>query len=44
MAAPLSGAAMSGLVGVSDPARYRARHAGKARAVVGAGAEAGREG
>ncbi|MHA6885438.1 hypothetical protein [Ralstonia pseudosolanacearum] len=37
-------AAMSGRVVVIDPARYRARHAGKGRAVIGAGAEAGRGG
>ncbi|CBJ41292.1 hypothethical protein (plasmid) [Ralstonia solanacearum CMR15] len=35
-------AAMSGRVVVIDLERYRARHAGKGRAVVGAGAEAGR--
>nr|CUV24878.1 Hypothethical protein [Ralstonia solanacearum]CUV32912.1 Hypothethical protein [Ralstonia solanacearum]CUV37839.1 Hypothethical protein [Ralstonia solanacearum] len=39
---PSSGAAMSGLAGVIDLARHQARHAGKGRAVVGAGAEAGR--
>ncbi|MGA3845221.1 hypothetical protein [Ralstonia pseudosolanacearum] len=41
---PSSGAAMRGLAGVTDLARHRARHAGKGRAAVGAGAEAGRGG